>query len=268
MDPTDRPVSPETDRSRSIERPPPPDESQAFARPTHRPVEALESQNRAGAASVNDTASEAEVGEKNAASLPSVYLKRHYSSLFFVSLYTILAIFAWVVTCVLSFKPIGVRSYGYDNSTDYGYGDLGPVAFHKLFNKSKNYFRAAQIIEAIVDVLTLPLATAICASAAVVYVQQSRQSFSLRQSSVLADEGWSKPDIWWKLLFFRNWRRYGSTLLWLAILLHLLGKHRRSVKPTCRADGFRLSSCAVATSLRDGKDRPDPYMAKYHHRLD
>ncbi|KAF8815773.1 hypothetical protein BYT27DRAFT_7224704 [Phlegmacium glaucopus] len=132
----------------------------------------------------------------------------------FVLGYTALAIFAWAVTCILSYRPITTDHYGIWFSLNY---------IHPLFVKNEQWFRMARFIQSIVTVLTIPLTSAVCSKAAVVFIQR-QSGLSLRQAMVLADKGWTEPKLYAKLLFASGGlKRYGSSFLFLAILLNILG---------------------------------------------
>lgn len=107
---------------------------------------------------------------------------------------------------------------------DNGYGAVSFLYIHGLYVKSEHIFRAAKIIQAVVSVLTIPLTSAVCSKAAVIFVQQRRQrlGFSMRQLMALADKGWTDPEVISRLIF-AGWKKYGSSFLLLAILLNLLG---------------------------------------------
>lgn len=102
------------------------------------------------------------------------------------------------------------------------YGDVYPSS--TAYVRNERWFRAARVAQAIVAVVTLPLTSAVCSHAAVVFMQSKAKSskLSLRQTMVLADRGWAQYDVYTQLLRGR-WRLYGSTLLYLALALNLLG---------------------------------------------
>lgn len=200
-----------------LNNPPSPAEAQAFLSPPvdERP-QSMMSDEDIGAPS----------NSEQKLSSPSTYLHRSYFAFFLVFLYSVFAVFAWSLIGILSVRPIGARSYGMsifpDENDGYNHSKLSD--FLHRYSNSENYYRAAKVINAGLGVLTLPLATAICVRAAVTYTQQRRHGFTIRQAMALADQGWISPDIWLKLIHPRKGlRRYGSTLLWLAMLLHILG---------------------------------------------
>lgn len=159
--------------------------------------------------------------KNSAISLPS--FRRSWYIFSLVLLYTVCSIFSWVITCILCLRPITISSYGVNQSTYINPGDL-----HTLYKTNEGWFRFARVLQAVVTILTIPIATAVCANAAVIFTQSgnSPSHLSLRQLMVLADKGWS--DIPTLLSFVlrrrrRAWKRYGSSFLGVAIALHLVG---------------------------------------------
>jgi hypothetical protein len=156
---------------------------------------------------------------------------RPYSSTLHRSKYTIvialfyaaLALYAWVLTCILTYKPIGARHYGVDvdNGQNDGWGWTGATYIHNLYVNSERYYRAARTIQSIVAVLTIPVASAICSRAAVIYSQRNSQ-VTMRQTMLLADKAWNDPVLIAQLPW--RWRRYGSSFLLSAMLLNAFGK--------------------------------------------
>ncbi|KAL4966396.1 uncharacterized protein BDV14DRAFT_188903 [Aspergillus stella-maris] len=74
----------------------------------------------------------------------------------------------WIITCWLSYRPIGRKSY---RQIPKRYVDADPT--HPFYVRSEHWFHAARVLQAITSVLTLPLTSAICATAAVIYTQRS-----------------------------------------------------------------------------------------------
>ncbi|KAJ5610595.1 hypothetical protein N7510_007314 [Penicillium lagena] len=159
---------------------------------------------------------------------PSVPLQRTVYPVFLVLLYSGAALYAWVVICILTHRPIGGVGYGLDqlNSTlaNPHLEFTVPEYLNKFFNKSERYLRAARVVQSLVSVVTIPLTSAVCSQAAVVYVQRKRwrNGPTLRQSMALADKGWTNIDVIIKLLL-GGWKKYSSALLFLGLFLHLLG---------------------------------------------
>ncbi|RHZ46411.1 uncharacterized protein CDV56_100990 [Aspergillus thermomutatus] len=160
---------------------------------------------------------------------PSVPLKHSVYIVFLTLLYGAAALYAWVIICILTYHPIGANGYGHGELNRILSGPhLGattvPEYLDALFAKSERYLRAARIVQSLVSVLTIPLTSAVCSQAAVVYIQQKRgdKRPTLRQSMALADKGWTDL-VLLKNLVFGGWNKYGSSLLLFALFLHLLG---------------------------------------------
>lgn len=137
----------------------------------------------------NDTNVERPKPEK----IPSTELHRSGYTLFLVLVYIDLAIFASAVTCSLSFRPITTASHGpLIGNGSYVYHEFAWYTI-SLYNKNQKWYQAARVIQAIVSVLTIPLTSAVCSSAAVVFVQKktSHGGLSMRQVITIADKGWT-----------------------------------------------------------------------------
>lgn len=105
----------------------------------------------------------------------------------------------------------------------HAYGWTGASVVHSFYTKNEEWLQAAQLIHSVVAVLTLPLVSAVCSKAVVTFVQQQgQQDLTLRHTIVLADRGWSDPDIYVKLMTGR-YKKYGSKLLIFAIMLNIIG---------------------------------------------
>lgn len=141
----------------------------------------------------------------NSARLSSTPLRRKVWILFPTAIYTCMAAYSWVTLCLLS--------------------QAGDLVSNKHNNKVTQY-RAARVLQFITAVTTIPIISLVCAWAAAVYVQNQRDAHSLRlrQVMTLADQGWMSPRIWFRLLFFPSgFKRYGTPLLVLAILMYIIG---------------------------------------------
>ncbi|KAF8801745.1 hypothetical protein BYT27DRAFT_7261657 [Phlegmacium glaucopus] len=154
----------------------------------------------------------------NLAAVPYTTLHRSVYIPNLVLGYTALAIFAWVITCIISYRPITTDHY---DISVHGYGD-GNANTRSLFVENQRWFRVARVIQSIVTVLTIPLTSAVFSKAAVVFVQR-QSGLSLRQVMALADKGWTEPKLYAKLLFGGGLKRSGSSFLFFAILLNILG---------------------------------------------
>jgi hypothetical protein len=147
---------------------------------------------------------------------PSTRLYRSAWALVLVTIYAGLALFCWVTTCLLA-----TGNPKFDRSGDSSYWDR--VTFRSRFAKAQRSYHAARVIQSFVAVLTIPITSAICSSAAVIFAQQKHKasSMSIRQVMALADGSWSDLAKWAQISF--AWKRYGSTFLLGAVLLNILG---------------------------------------------
>ncbi|KAK5721864.1 hypothetical protein LTR15_006457 [Elasticomyces elasticus] len=177
----------------------------------------------------NETATESPqgssllVGKNNEATqVPSTEL-RHYPLVVYLTLaYSAIAIFAWTITCILVYRPITIGHYGLWLRSGDIYGTYYPST--GTYAANQTWLRAVRVLQSIIAIVTIPLASTVCASAAVTYVQRSCRSgnLTLRQTAVLADGGWTAIEVYEQLLRGR-WKQNGSKLLYFAIVLHLLG---------------------------------------------
>lgn len=135
----------------------------------------------------------------------SAPLDRNLAILIPTAVYCAMAIWSWVTLYKLSL----VDEY----TTDFT-------------QKKARSYRAAQVLRFIVVVATIPMLSAICASAASGFVQRQRQgnSLRLRQVMTLADRSWINPFVYVRMLFYDSgFKRYGSSFLYLATIIHILG---------------------------------------------
>lgn len=161
---------------------------------------------------------------------PATKIHRSAYILVLVILYAFLALFSWNISCILTDRPMTTDHYGvwFWDRDNNGYGWASVSYIHSLYVKNETWYRTARVIQSIVGVLTIPLTSAVCSSAAVIYVQRCRHAspsnFTVRQMMVLADKGWTDPTTYTRLLFKKGgWKRYGSGVLVLAVLLNVLG---------------------------------------------
>lgn len=154
---------------------------------------------------------------------PSVLLHKSSYIFFMVLAYSTLALTAWILTCLLTHNPLTASQYQF-NVNDHSYGSTAKV-YHAKYAKSEEVYRAARTLQAIVAVLTIPLTSAVCSAAAVVFSQAGSKEhrLTMRQMMALADKGWSDPATILKLVF-GNRRRYVSRLLIFAVLINFLGR--------------------------------------------
>ena len=117
-----------------------------------------------------------------------------------------------------------VQKYGLDFAVIIdNYGGQGSKSIKNEILNSEKWIPAVRALRAIAAVLTLPVASAVCASAAVVFVQRnaSKSRLNIRQVMLLADRAWADPSIYGRA--FLRWKHYGSAFLLLAFILNVLG---------------------------------------------
>jgi len=172
----------------------------------------------------------------------STKLQRATYIVVIVLLYAAVSLFAWVITCILVFRPITLQHYdiwvGKDGmAPGKDYDSHWNKTASGIYEQSEAWFQTARVLQSIASVLTIPVASAVCGSAAVIYTQRRKSSkdISLGQLVRLADKSWSDPLTIIDILFGKlAWtadglrinrakRSYTSSLLFFAILLHLLG---------------------------------------------
>lgn len=146
---------------------------------------------------------------------PSTRLHRSSYILILTLLYVGLAVFAWTVTSVLAFGPFISKGYG-------------PFKWKGGIGSYEAWYRVARTFQSVVGVSTIPLTSAVCSAAAVIFVQHRGAALGLtiRQVLVLADKGWVDPITYVRTfpgIVKAGWKRYGSSLLLLAMGLTALG---------------------------------------------
>ncbi|KAI9373941.1 hypothetical protein BJX61DRAFT_551929 [Aspergillus egyptiacus] len=149
-------------------------------------------------------------------------LHRSANALVLALFYAALMLPSWIITCILTSRPIPTDSY--DSISGYHRTWPGPKQY-SLYLQNERWYHAARVLQSIASVLVLPLTSAVCASAAVIYMQRGGD-LTLRQTMALADRSWM--DLWTGLkllpLFQTDtWKRQGSSFLRLALVVSLLG---------------------------------------------
>lgn len=146
--------------------------------------------------------------------------RRSIQALILALFYAALVLAPWVIICTRGDRPIITDRYGtvtgYYRDYLYKYDDA-----KSPYRKNERWYRAARIIQVIASVLTLPLISAICARAAVIFMQR-QQNLTMPQLMTLADRGWMDLATY-RRICLRQWRHYGSPFLLFALLVSLLG---------------------------------------------
>ncbi|KAL4874277.1 hypothetical protein BJY04DRAFT_212206 [Aspergillus karnatakaensis] len=149
-------------------------------------------------------------------------LKLHSRSVFALLLalfYSGLVIAPWVITCRIADRPItpGGRYGPEDDSQHYHIAN----GTHSSYINDERWYHAARVIQTIASVLTLPVTSSICASAAVIFMQR-QQRLTMPQLMTLADRGWMDRATYRRILSLQ-WPHYGSSLLLIGLFATVLG---------------------------------------------
>lgn len=159
---------------------------------------------------------------------PYVVLRRYRFFPLLVICYVAVAATAWVLLCIMTRRPIGGRTYGPDfDRNDYDTYPTAPYLdseYKDVFVRNERYLRAVRILQSGIAVLTIPVTSAVCSRAAVLFAQRKLSGLTLRQTMALADRGWMDLSIISKLIFGR-WKQYGSRFLVLALALTTIGEY-------------------------------------------
>ncbi|KAK2593472.1 hypothetical protein QQS21_008845 [Conoideocrella luteorostrata] len=154
---------------------------------------------------------------------PYATLHRFGTIVILTLVYVFFATFAWAFICLLTYKPTGLHGYSYGDAD-------GQRDAEAMYQKSECYLRAARVLQSITSMLTIPLTSAVCSQAAVIFLQghrhhddEDRRGPTLRQAMALADKSWTDPVTLWKLIFKKCWKLYGSRAFAGALLLNLFG---------------------------------------------
>jgi hypothetical protein len=124
---------------------------------------------------------------------------RSYVAVYLILGYAVFAVSSWAIICILNYRPVTTGHYGlYSTSKNragypYGYNSEFPFLGHPirpLYEKNAQWLQAARVIQSITAVLTIPLTSAVCMRAVVIYVQRryASGSLTLQQLVELADK--------------------------------------------------------------------------------
>ncbi|KAF1998253.1 hypothetical protein P154DRAFT_621828 [Amniculicola lignicola CBS 123094] len=127
--------------------------------------------------------------------------------------YAVSTLFPWILLCILSKRPIRGPPQFTSWESPEGF-DL-----EHWYEVSRQYYTVARILHMIGAVLTIPITSAICSVAVIVYIQSGsgRTELNMSQLVALADQGWANPRSWTGL------KQNGSRPLQIAITLTLTG---------------------------------------------
>ena len=153
--------------------------------------------------------------------IPAIYLPRQVYIIWLVLAYAAILCTAWIILAWTSKRPFGRSSYNCYDEAGYCRFRSEEQAFQN--KRTLRYIADAQTLLSAVALLTIPLTSAVCAAAAVPWLQRRGQKMSVRQLMTLADKGWTSPYVYSKLVSASGWKRYGSSFIALALLLNALG---------------------------------------------
>ncbi|KAJ5172624.1 hypothetical protein N7492_005217 [Penicillium capsulatum] len=170
--------------------------------------------------------------QKHASKQTATEISRSRWVLWLVAFYSTLVLFSWTVVCLLNYRPVTAASYQkYPNNRSpnpQAPSWIGPISSQPMrakYDSNERWYKAVQVIQSIVGLLTIPITSAVCSSAVVVYLQwcksSSKPTITLRQFMVLADKGWTDLSIYPQIS--TKWARYGTPFLAWALALHLAG---------------------------------------------
>lgn len=145
-------------------------------------------------------------------------LLRRSSGFWLISSYAIVVIISWAFACVLCYKPIAFASYQ-DQTGKYT---------RRQFEANDWARKVIKTSIALVGAVSIPITSAICARAVVLYCQTppraERKGLTARMTLALADKGWTDFKILLAALHPREGHRIRSPLLTLAVLLSGVGE--------------------------------------------
>ena len=125
---------------------------------------------------------------------PTDYLHTALWPLIIFLAYTGICLYPWIVFCIIAKKPIGSKNR-YDNLEWRAREIKGSISRHEA------HILAAEVLQSIASLLTIPVTSAICSTAAVAFMQAGslRTKMNLVQLGALADQGWASPKLLFKL---------------------------------------------------------------------
>ncbi|RMJ24569.1 hypothetical protein PHISP_04556 [Aspergillus sp. HF37] len=193
--------------------------------PSRSEINEDHAQNDTGLSSISDAEHlSSQEQRKSTEPLSSTNIHRSAFILVLVGLYAFAVLFAWNVMCIQTERPITTGHYGLFWEDLKGAGSSG----HSLYEKNENWYMAARVLQAAANVSTIPLTSAVCSSAAVVYAQRSRRwspstNLTLRQMMTLANNGWVDLNVYTQLMTKSGRKRHASPFLILTMLMSILG---------------------------------------------
>jgi hypothetical protein len=120
-------------------------------------------------------------------------LKYHYAAIWLVALYLPFVIVPWVITIILSYRPISQHT-----NTYYYPKGFTPEEYRQM----QSWARAVKILNSIASLLAVPVVSFVIAQSAVIFSQQraSTRQLSVRDVFSLADRAWADISVFFKLM--------------------------------------------------------------------
>ena len=89
-------------------------------------------------------------------------VRRHRSALCFITVYSILTVAIWTITCVLSYRPISFATY---------YDETGRFS-DEQYRENDRWRKFAKVMPSLLGTISIPVTSIICAKAAEVYARR------------------------------------------------------------------------------------------------
>ena len=144
--------------------------------------------------------------------------RRHKSALCIITVYSILTVAIWTITCVLSYKPISFATY-YDESGRFS---------DEQYRENDRWRKLVKVMPSLLGTISIPVTSVICAKAAAVYsLRHSKKSVpgvTMEQRVSLADIGLLDKGTLRDLRRSGTNRSMSSPLLFLSVFFCGLGK--------------------------------------------
>jgi hypothetical protein len=130
-------------------------------------------------------------------------LRYRMRALWLLVLYFPLLVVPWVLTCILSRRPVTAPSYV--NQQGFSKADIISI---------RNWKRAVDVLSSIAGLITIPLLSALLAQGAVVFSQRQRpeEFLSLPDLFALVDHGWTSIAALWRSLTTKQKEERGRKL--------------------------------------------------------
>lgn len=118
-------------------------------------------------------------------------LRYRTRALWLLVCYIPLLVVPWILTCILSRRPVTARSY--INQQGFSKADITSI---------RNWKRTVDVLNSIAGLVTIPLLSALLAQGAVVFTQRRRPEdfLSLPDLFALVDHGWTSGATLWRSL--------------------------------------------------------------------